>query len=56
MKTTKRVKPSKVRRVTTTVGDLIAAAYEASRGREGARRLLTRSPLARVIQPHLKFV
>jgi hypothetical protein len=49
------------RRLVTTIGELIAAAYEAvpgmgSQKTEGARTLLTRSPLARHISPHLEFV
>ena len=45
----------------TTLGDLISAAYEAVPGignqrLERALRLLTRSPLARHINPHLEFV
>lgn len=45
----------------TTIGDLISAAYEAVPGignqrLERALRLLTRSPLARHISPHLEFV
>lgn len=45
----------------TTLGDLISAAYEAVPGignqrLERALRLLTRSPLARHISPHLEFV
>jgi hypothetical protein len=45
----------------TTLGDLISAAYEAVPGighqrLERALRLLTRSPLARHITPHLEFV
>jgi hypothetical protein len=45
----------------TTLGDLISAAYDAVPGighqrLERALRLLTRSPLARHITPHLEFV
>jgi hypothetical protein len=54
-------KRSSSRRLVTTLGDLIAAAYEAAPG-IGAQRieraltLLTRSPLARHISPHVEFV
>ncbi len=49
------------RQLVTTIGDLISAAYEAVPGigdqrLERALRLLTRSPLARHINPHLEFV
>jgi hypothetical protein len=49
------------RPVVTTLGDLVAAAYEAvpGLGRDrlvGALRLLTRSPLARSVTPRLRFV
>jgi hypothetical protein len=49
------------RRLVTTLGDLISAAYEAvpgigSQRIERALRLLTRSPLARHISPHVEFV
>ncbi len=49
------------RRLVTTLGDLISAAYEAVPGigtqrLERALRLLTRSPLARHISPHVEFV
>lgn len=45
----------------TTLGDLISAAYEAVPGfgesrREHALELLTRSPLARHMSPHVEFV
>ncbi len=48
-------------RVVTTLGDLISAAYEAVPGigdkkLEQALKLLTRSPLARHIHPHVEFV
>jgi hypothetical protein len=49
------------RRLVTTVGELIAAAYETAPG-IGAQRieraltLLTRSPLARHMSPHVEFV
>ena len=56
--TSKRGTP---RRLVTTLGDLISAAYEAVPGMgpqrmERALRLLTRSPLARHISPHVEFV
>ena len=49
------------RRLVTTLGDLISAAYEAvpgigSQRMERALTLLTRSPLARHINPHVEFV
>ena len=49
------------KRVVTTLGDLISAAYEAVPGIgdkkiEEALKLLTRSPLARHIHPHVEFV
>ena len=52
---------SSPRRLVTTLGDLIAAAYEAAPGigaqrLERALTLLTRSPLARHISPHVEFV
>jgi hypothetical protein len=48
-------------RLVTTLGELIAAAYEAVPGMgaqrvERALTLLTRSPLARHISPHVEFV
>ena len=48
-------------KLVTTLGDLISAAYEAVPGigdqrLERALRLLTRSPLARHLHPHLEFV
>lgn len=57
-KTSKRGAP---RRLVTTLGDLISAAYEAVPGIgtqriERALTLLTRSPLARHISPHVEFV
>ncbi len=57
-KTTRRAAP---RRLVTTLGDLISAAYEAVPGigtqrLERALTLLTRSPLARHISPHVEFV
>lgn len=55
-KTTKSKK-----RLTTTLGDIISAAYEAVPGigdkkLERALTLLTRSPLARHMYPHVEFV
>ncbi len=49
------------RRLVTTLGELISAAYEAVPGLgpqriERARTLLTRSPLARHLSPHVEFV
>ncbi len=49
------------RRLVTTIGDLVFAAYEAVPGLgpqriERARALLTRSPLARHLSPHVEFV
>ncbi len=49
------------RTLVTTLGDLISAAYEAVPGRGSEREelalaLLTRSPLARQIHPHVEFV
>jgi hypothetical protein len=49
------------RRLVTTLGELISAAYDAVPGMgtqriERALRLLTRSPLARHISPHVEFV
>jgi hypothetical protein len=57
-KATKRSAP---RRLVTTLGDLISAAYEAAPGMgtqrlERALTLLTRSPLARRLTPHVVFV
>ena len=49
------------KRLVTTLGDLISAAYEAAPG-FGDRKLrraltiLTRSPLARHMTPHVEFV
>ena len=47
--------------VVTTLGDLISAAYEVVPGMgdkklERALELLTRSPLARHMSPHVEFV
>jgi hypothetical protein len=49
------------RRLVTTLGELIAAAYETAPGLgaqrlERALTLLTRSPLARHMSPHVVFV
>jgi hypothetical protein len=49
------------KRLTTTLGDIISAAYEAVPGigdkkLERALHLLTRSPLARHMYPHVEFV
>jgi hypothetical protein len=49
------------RRLVTTLGELISAAYEAAPGLgdqrlERALELLTRSPLARHMSPHVEFV
>ncbi len=49
------------RTLVTTLGELISAAYEAVPGMgtqrlERALTLLTRSPLARNISPHVEFV
>lgn len=49
------------RRLVTTLGELISAAYEAVPGMgnqrlERALELLTRSPLARHMSPHVEFV
>ncbi len=54
-------KHSASRRLVTTLGELIAAAYEAVPGMgaqrvERALALLERSPLARHITPHVEFV
>jgi hypothetical protein len=63
MKTTNRSasrKRSAPRALVTTLGDLISAAYDAVPG-AGSRRLqhavalLTRSPLARQLHPHVTF-
>ena len=52
---------SKKTRLVTTLGELISAAYEAAPGLgdqrlERALELLTRSPLARHMSPHVEFV
>ena len=57
----KQAKRSAPRRLITTLGELISAAYEAAPGfgmqrMEGARVILTRSPLARHMSPHVEFV
>ncbi len=49
------------KRFVTTLGDVISAAYEAVPGIgdkkiERALKLLTRSPLARQMTPHVEFV
>ncbi|WP_242395428.1 hypothetical protein [Anaeromyxobacter oryzisoli] len=49
------------RRIVISLGDLISAAYEAVPGigdkkLESALTLLTRSPLARHLSPHVEFV
>jgi hypothetical protein len=49
------------RRLVTTLGELIAAAYETAPGFgtqriERALAVLTRSPLARHMSPHVEFV
>ncbi len=49
------------RKLVTTLGELVAAAYEAVPGLgqerlERARLLLTRSPLARALHPQLQFM
>ena len=54
-------KKSATRHFVTTIGDLVSAAYEVVPGfgdqrLERALRLLTRSPLARHLSPHLEFV
>jgi hypothetical protein len=63
MKTTNRPPASKRsarRALVTTLGDLISAAYDAVPG-AGSQRLqlavalLTRSPLARQLHPHVSF-
>ncbi len=56
----KKTAPAK-KRLTTTLGDIISAAYEAVPGMgnkkvERALALLTRSPLARHMYPHVEFV
>jgi hypothetical protein len=57
----KHAKRNAPRRLVTTLGDLISAAYEAVPGMgtqriERALTLLTRSPLARHMSPHVEFV
>ncbi len=61
-----RIRRSSVRqsapsRLVTTLGELISAAYDVVPGMgtqrvEHALRLLTRSPLARHMYPHVEFV
>ncbi len=57
---TRKATPAK-KRLTTTLGDIISAAYEAVPGigqkkLDRALKLLTRSPLARHMDPHVEFV
>ena len=57
----RRQLPRGPQQVVTTIGDLISAAYEAVPGigdkkLERALRLLTESPLARQMSPHVEFV
>jgi hypothetical protein len=57
----RKSKPAATRRLVTTLGELISAAYEAVEGfgpqrAERARTLLERSPLARHLSPHVEFV
>jgi hypothetical protein len=62
MKTRRRTAVAKLpKKILTTLGDLIAAAYEAAGGlgpqrEERAAVLLTRSPLARRLNRQLRFV
>ncbi len=64
MKTTTRKRSPRVlspRRLVTTLGDLVTAAYDAADGfgekrLERAKIILTRSPLARAMSPHVRFV
>jgi hypothetical protein len=56
-----RIRGLRRRKLVTTLGDLISAAYDAVPGPGSARieramALLTRSPLARQISPHVEFV
>jgi hypothetical protein len=60
-KARRRMKHLAPRRMVITLGDLISAAYEAVPGigdkkLERALRLLTESPLARQMSPHVEFV
>jgi hypothetical protein len=53
--------PTFPRATVTTLGDLISAAYDAVPGADSqkllpALALLTRSPLARALHPHVEFV
>ncbi len=57
---TRKASPAK-KRLTTTLGDIISAAYDAAEGMgqkklDRALKLLTRSPLARHMYPHVEFV
>jgi len=59
--TRRHVRGSRRRKLVTTLGDLISAAYDAVPGLgstrlERALKLLERSPLARQITPHVEFV
>ncbi|BDG09423.1 hypothetical protein [Anaeromyxobacter paludicola] len=63
MKTTTRKRTPRLspRRFVTTLGDLVSAAYDAADGFgekrvERAKLILTRSPLARAMSPHVRFV
>ena len=54
-------KSARTKKLTTTLGDVISAAYEAAPGLgtkklERVLALLTRSPLARHLSPHVEFV
>lgn len=56
-----KAKRAAPRRLVTTLGELISAAYDAVPGLgpqrvERARTLLTRSELARHLSPHVEFV
>lgn len=58
---TRRSARNTPRRLVVTIGDLISAAYEVVPGlgrdrAERALKLLTRSPLARQLSPHVEFV
>ena len=60
-KSSNRTKRSVPHRLVTTLGELISAAYDAVPGlgpqrKERALALLTRSPLARAMSPHVEFV
>ena len=61
MKRNQRRRIPSPRRIVTTLGELVSVAYEAVPGlgrdrRERALFLLTRSPLARQLVPHVEFV